>query len=249
MPDLPRGTVTFLFTDIEGSTALWERDRAAMRAAVAGTWPSCTASSPPITGSSTRPSGMAPRPPSLGRRALRPPSPAQRALLAEAWADPPGPLRVRMALHAGEADPGCARRLPRRPPQSPGAAARRRATAARFSSADACQHSPVLRCRRGVTLRALGEYRLRDILQPERIFQLRHPALPATFPPLNTPGPSAAQPPHAPHPVPGAGAGGGGDHRPLAASGRAAGDADRSGRGGQDAAGTAGRGGGARVVP
>ena len=34
MPDLPSGTVTFLVTDIEGSTALWERDRAAM--AVAG---------------------------------------------------------------------------------------------------------------------------------------------------------------------------------------------------------------------
>ena len=27
MPDLPSGTVTFLFTDIEGGTALWERDR------------------------------------------------------------------------------------------------------------------------------------------------------------------------------------------------------------------------------
>jgi class 3 adenylate cyclase len=27
MPDLPSGTVTFLFTDIEGSTALWEQDR------------------------------------------------------------------------------------------------------------------------------------------------------------------------------------------------------------------------------
>ncbi|HKG29048.1 MAG TPA: hypothetical protein VKB01_07935, partial [Thermomicrobiales bacterium] len=34
MPDLPSGTVTFLFTDIEGSTALWERDQAAMAAAV-----------------------------------------------------------------------------------------------------------------------------------------------------------------------------------------------------------------------
>ena len=30
----PSGTVTFLFTDIEGSTALWERDRRAMQAAV-----------------------------------------------------------------------------------------------------------------------------------------------------------------------------------------------------------------------
>src|SRR5215211_8860732 len=30
MPELPSGTVTFLFTDIEGSTALWERDRAGL---------------------------------------------------------------------------------------------------------------------------------------------------------------------------------------------------------------------------
>ena len=35
MPELPRGTVTFLFTDIEGSTALWEHDPAGIRAAVA----------------------------------------------------------------------------------------------------------------------------------------------------------------------------------------------------------------------
>ena len=34
MPDLPTGTVTFLFTDIEGSTERWERDREAMTAAV-----------------------------------------------------------------------------------------------------------------------------------------------------------------------------------------------------------------------
>src|SRR4051794_35224468 len=34
MPELPSGTVTFLFTDIEGSTALWERDRQAMAQAV-----------------------------------------------------------------------------------------------------------------------------------------------------------------------------------------------------------------------
>src|SRR6516225_10103901 len=35
MPDLPTGTVTFLFTDVEGSTRLWEQDPAAMRAATA----------------------------------------------------------------------------------------------------------------------------------------------------------------------------------------------------------------------
>lgn len=35
LPILPSGTVTFLFTDIAGSTALWERDREAMQVALA----------------------------------------------------------------------------------------------------------------------------------------------------------------------------------------------------------------------
>jgi class 3 adenylate cyclase len=34
MPDLPSGTVTFFFTDIEGSTERWEQDRSAMADAV-----------------------------------------------------------------------------------------------------------------------------------------------------------------------------------------------------------------------
>jgi hypothetical protein len=33
MPDLPSGTVTFLFADIEECIARWERDRRAMAAA------------------------------------------------------------------------------------------------------------------------------------------------------------------------------------------------------------------------
>ena len=35
MPELPSGTVTFLFTDIEGSTRLWEEHPEAMQAALA----------------------------------------------------------------------------------------------------------------------------------------------------------------------------------------------------------------------
>ena len=35
MASLPTGTVTFLFTDIEGSTKLWESDAPAMQAALA----------------------------------------------------------------------------------------------------------------------------------------------------------------------------------------------------------------------
>jgi hypothetical protein len=34
MPDLPSGTVTFLFTDIKGSTVPWKQDRKAI--AIAG---------------------------------------------------------------------------------------------------------------------------------------------------------------------------------------------------------------------
>jgi len=39
---------------------------------------------------------------------------------------------------------------------------------------------------KGVTLRDLGEYRLRDLGRPERVYQLVHPDLDAAFPPLTT---------------------------------------------------------------
>ncbi len=35
MPELPSGTVTFLFTDIEGSTKLWQTSSDAMGTAIA----------------------------------------------------------------------------------------------------------------------------------------------------------------------------------------------------------------------
>jgi class 3 adenylate cyclase len=34
MAELPKGTVTFLFTDVESSTRLWEQDRQAMEVAL-----------------------------------------------------------------------------------------------------------------------------------------------------------------------------------------------------------------------
>ena len=105
MPELPRGTVTFLFTDIAGSTALWERDRAAMREAVdrqlAILHSLITAHHGVLSktvGNGTQAAFAS------AEEALRAAVAAQRALLAEDWGEI-GLLRVRVALHAGEAIP------------------------------------------------------------------------------------------------------------------------------------------------
>src|SRR3954468_3667970 len=98
MPDLPSGTVTFLFTDIEGSTALWERHRAAMQVAVArqlAILHSLIAAHHGVLyktiGDGTQAAFAS------AEDALRAAVAAQRALCQETWADPLGVVRVRMA--------------------------------------------------------------------------------------------------------------------------------------------------------
>src|SRR4051812_1952648 len=100
MPELPAGTVTFLFTDIEGSTARWEQDRAAMAAAVArhlhllrGAIEAHGGVLFKIVGDATQSAF------SVAVEGVAAAVTAQQTLMAESWPDPPGPLRVRMALH------------------------------------------------------------------------------------------------------------------------------------------------------
>src|SRR5215210_4804487 len=106
MADLPRGTVTFLFTDIEGSTALWERDRTAMRAAVNQHLALLREVIVGQGGVAFKTVGdavqaaFATAPPALEAAVA-----GQRALQAAAWSEATGPLRVRVALHAGMAEP------------------------------------------------------------------------------------------------------------------------------------------------
>src|SRR5918994_6473580 len=194
MPQFPAGTVTFLFTDIEQSTKGWERDAAAARIAVErhlalvrqgvethGGVHFKTVGDATQSAFATAPQGVA--------AALV----AQRALRDEPWPSAEQRPRVRMALHAGTAEPrdgdylaACLNRLARLLDSAHG-------EQILLTSTVACLAREALP--EAVTLEALGEYRLRDILQPEEIFQLCHPELRQDFPPLNTPG-------HLPHNLP-----------------------------------------------
>jgi class 3 adenylate cyclase len=105
MVELPTGTVTFLFTDREGSTARWERDRQAMADAVDRHLALLHDGIEAHGGMLFKTVGDAvqaafPTAPQAAAAAVA----GQRALLAEDWGEVET-LPVRMALHAGEAEP------------------------------------------------------------------------------------------------------------------------------------------------
>src|SRR5262245_54122968 len=181
---LPAGTVTFLFTDIEGSTRLWERHPQAMpgaqmrhdallREAIAG-----------HGGRVFRPVGdgfCAAFPTAAAAAAAA--AAAQRAQAAEGWGEI-GRLPVRIALHTGVAD--------LREGDYFGLALNRvaRLLAAAHGGQVLLSEATAGLVRdalpEGATLRDLGEHRLRDLVRPEHVFQLLLPPLPADFPPLRT---------------------------------------------------------------
>jgi predicted ATPase/class 3 adenylate cyclase len=184
MPALPSGTVTFLFTDVEGSTRLLERQPDAYRSAIARHH---TMLGEAVThnggavfetvGDAVYAAFASPR--DAITAALR----AQHALHDASWGEV-GPLKVRMGLHTGAVE--------RQGDHYFGAALYRcgRLTNAAhggqvlLSSATAELVRDALPA--GAGLRDLGEYRLRDLQRPERIFQLAAAGLPVNFPPLRT---------------------------------------------------------------
>ena len=104
MPAPPTGTVTFLFTDIQGSTRLWELHPDAMRPALARHDDLLRESIEGHEGHVFKTVGDAfcaafPTADTALQAALA----AQRALAAEAWKTET-PLLVRMALHTGSAE-------------------------------------------------------------------------------------------------------------------------------------------------
>src|SRR5262245_20166284 len=104
MSALPSGTVTFLFTDIEGSTKLWEQHPQAMRSALARHDSILRQAIESHNGYVFKTVGdafcAAFR---TAADALAAALAAQHALIGEAWGET-GALRVRMALHTGAAE-------------------------------------------------------------------------------------------------------------------------------------------------
>ncbi len=104
LAELPTGTVTFLFTDLEGSTRLWEEHPEAMRGALARHDEILRDAVEKRDGVVVKTTGDGLHAVfASARGAVAAAVDAQLALVAEDWTLPE-PLRVRMGLHTGEAD-------------------------------------------------------------------------------------------------------------------------------------------------
>ena len=184
MSSLPTGTVTFLFTDIEGSTKLWEAHPDAMRPALARPDHLLRGCVEDHTGYVFKTVGDAFCAAFLtANDALEAALAAQLALAAEPWGMP-APLSVRMALHTGSAEERGGdyfgpplNRVARLMAAGHGGQTLL-STATRELVQDALPP--------GTTLRDLNQHRLKDLGRPEQVFQLLHPALSADFPPLRS---------------------------------------------------------------
>ena len=184
MPEYPTGTVAFLFTDIEGSTRRWERDTAAMWAVVERHFAllgNAIAARNGVLFKTIGDAVQAAFPDATAAVAAA--VEAQSALRQESWGDL-GPLRVRMAIHVGEATPRdgdylapCLNRLARLLGTGYGE------QILLSEAARACVGSAFPR---GYDVLDLGSHRLRDLLQPEHVYQLRGPGLVVDFPPLKS---------------------------------------------------------------
>jgi predicted ATPase/class 3 adenylate cyclase len=180
--EIPTGTVTLLFTDIEGSTRLWEAEPDAMtqglrrhdeivRSAIehAGGYVFKTVGDAFCAAFST------------AECALAAVLTAQRALTAQQW--PTGrPIRVRMGLHTGTCEERdsdyfgpAVNRVARLEAVAHGGQVLISGTTAELLS----QSLPD-----GVSLHDLGEHRLKDLGRPEQVFQLGASYLDQDFPPL-----------------------------------------------------------------
>ncbi|MBA2595523.1 MAG: hypothetical protein H0V00_02745 [Chloroflexia bacterium] len=186
MADLPSGAVTFLFTDIEGSTRLWERDAAAMRAAVARHDALLQEAIAAHQGHVYKHVGDAVQAAFRSAvDALAAAVAAQRALVADPWPET-GPLLVRMALHAGEAVPTAQGDYHQVPALNRLARLLATAHGGQVLLSQAVRELVHGALPADVETRDLGRHRLRDLIASERVTQLVVEGLPDQFPPLKS---------------------------------------------------------------
>ncbi|MCW3099654.1 MAG: adenylate/guanylate cyclase protein, partial [Chthonomonadaceae bacterium] len=182
--NLPTGTVTFLFTDIEGSTKLWEQHPEAMRTALArhdGLLRQAIEDNSGVVFKTIGDAFCAAF--AAAPQALAAALAAHLLLQKEAWGEI-GSLQVRMGLHTGESEERdgdyfgpTLNRIARL--QAVGHGQQTLLSQATYQLVS----SSLLP---DVTLRDMGQQRLKDLLAPEHVWQLCHPALPSEFPPLKS---------------------------------------------------------------
>ena len=183
-PGPPAGNVTFLFTDVEGSTRLWEADQRAMRIALARHDEILRACIAERRGHVFKTGGDA-----FcavfedARDAVHAALAAQLALNAEAW---PAAARilVRMALHSGVAElrQGDYFGRPLNYVARLLAVGHGGQTLLSETTRELCGDE----WPSGAAAETLGDHALKDLPRRRPIFQLVHADLPRTFPPLKT---------------------------------------------------------------
>ena len=181
---IPSGTITFLFTDIEGSTQLWEKHPEAMKMSLARHDVILRQAIEAHGGHVFKTVGDAfcaafPSAPDAISAALD----AQRAISAESW-DEATVIKVRMGLHSGAAEVRdndyfgpTLNRVARLMSAGHGGQTLLSAMTRELVQASLPED---------VALRDMGERGLKDLIRPEHIYQLTVPGLQTDFPPLKT---------------------------------------------------------------
>jgi TolB-like protein/class 3 adenylate cyclase/Flp pilus assembly protein TadD len=183
-PPLPTGTLTFLFTDIEGSTRLWQAAPDAMQAALARHDAIVRHGVETRGGHVFKTAGDAFCAAfATPWHALEAALAVQQTLAAEAW-PAQAPIRVRMALHTGAAEmrDGDYFGQPLNHVARLLSAGHGGQTLLSSVTCELCHD----RLPEGAAIKSLGEHGLKDLARRQTIFQLGHPALPQAFPPLRT---------------------------------------------------------------
>jgi len=185
---LPTGVVTFLLTDVEGSTQLWENTPEVMTGVIARHYELLQAAVREHRGALPVEQGEGDSIVAVfrtGADAVGAALAAQRALAAEPWPDGID-VPVRMALHTGDAklrDAGnYAGETIIRTARLRALAHGRQVIASRQCADLAGDVLP-----EGAAWLDLGSYRLKNLSRAEQVLQLTHPDLVSEFPPLRGP--------------------------------------------------------------